>query len=351
MSGAVAHALNSWESLIRPHKIHFERINDVSHRETMVVEPLEKGFGITLGNALRRVLLSSIQGTAVTAVDVEGAFLEFASLPGVVEDMTDIILNLKVLKLRLLSAEDSKDFTVQAQGPCVVTAGMIEKNAALDVIDPDQVICTLTQEGAVSMTLTVSRGKGYVPAPQNTFQVKKIGQIMIDARFSPIDNVAFEVKDARVGQSTDFDSLAMTVQTNGTITPRDALHEAAMILHDQLRCFLKNDAIPMVNLGSSLPREVEGEGGNGNSTLPPVLFNLVKDLPLPVRCLNCLKSAQIVYVGDLVKKTKDELLRTPSFGKKSLDDIEALLGVFHLSLGMSFPDWPPHNIQQYPEES
>jgi len=345
MTGAVVRTLASWESLIKPHKVHFERTNDVSHREVMVLEPFEKGFGITLGNALRRVLLSSIQGAAVTSVDVEGAYLEFASLPGVVEDMTDIILNLKVLKLRLLSSENSKTFTVKAQGPCVVTAGMIEHDASLEIIDPNQVICTLNQEGSVSMTLTVSRGKGYVPAPQNTFQVKKIGQIMIDARYSPIDNVSFEVKDARVGQSTDFDSLSITVQTNGTISPREALHEAAVILHDQLRVFLKSDVPTITQAGPVVVRDTDGSG------LPSVLFNLVKDLDLPVRCLNCLKSAQIVYVGDLVKKTKDELLRTPNFGKKSLDYIEALLAVFNLSLGMSFPDWPPHNIQKYPEES
>jgi DNA-directed RNA polymerase subunit alpha len=329
----------SWDRLIRPYKVSFEKMDTTDYLETVVVEPLERGFGMTLGNALRRVLMSSIQGTAVTSVKISGALLEFSSLKGVVEDVTDIVLNLKVLKLRLLGADETRRFTVTAKGPCVVTAGMIQGESVLDVLDENQVICTLAEGGSLDMELCVSRGKGYISVPQTAFINKQIGEIFLDAKFSPIQRVSFEVEDTRVGQSTDYDRLLLTVETNGSLTPRDAISDAAVILHDQLRHFIFSD----VQLSHTNTYAVSRESGATN--FPSVLFNLVKDLDLPVRCLNCLKSAEIVYVGDLVKKTKEDLLRTPNFGKKSLDDIEALLAVFNLSLGMSFPDWPPQNIE------
>ena len=331
----------SWDRLIRPYKISYEKMSTTECLETIVVEPLERGFGVTLGNALRRVLMSSIQGAAVTSVKISGALLEFSSLQGVVEDVTDIVLNLKVLKLRLTCPEDSRSFMLTAQGPCVVTAGMIQGDSVLDVLDPNQVICTLSDGGSLSMEICISKGKGYLPAPQNSFAAKQIGEIFLDAKFSPIQRVTFEVEDTRVGQSTDYDRLLLTVETNGALTPRDAVNDAAMILHDQLKYFLSSDA----QLAQKNVYAVSGDAGA--STFPPVLFNLVSNLDLPVRCLNCLRSAQIVYVGDLVKKTKDDLLKTPNFGKKSLDDIEDLLAVFNLKLGMSFPDWPPKNIEKH----
>lgn len=331
----------SWDRLIRPYKVSYEKMATTDFMETVVVEPLERGFGVTLGNALRRVLMSSIQGSAVTSVKITGALLEFSSLQGVVEDVTDIILNLKVLKLRLKSTEESRTFVLSSQGPGVVTAGMIQGESVLDVLDPNQVICTLSEGGSISMELCISKGKGYVSAPQNSFAAKQIGEIFLDAKFSPVDRVSFEVEDTRVGQSTDYDRLLLTVETNGSLTPRDAINDAAMILHDQLRHFLSSDA--QLAHKNAYPASRD----SGPSSFPPVLFNLVANLDLPVRCLNCLRSAQIVYVGDLVKKTKEDLLKTPNFGKKSLDDIEDLLAVFNLSLGMSFPDWPPQNIEQH----
>ena len=331
----------SWDRLIRPYKVSYEKMATTHCVETVVVEPLERGFGVTLGNALRRVLMSSIQGCAITSIKITGALLEFSSLKGVVEDVTDIILNLKVLKLRLNGLEDSRSFSLTAQGPGVVTAGMIVGESLLDVLDPNQVICTLSEGGSIAMELCVSKGKGYVPAPQKSFAAKQIGEIFLDAKFSPVQRVAFEVEDTRVGQSTDYDRLLLTVETDGSLTPRDAINDAAMILHDQLKHFLSSEAqLAQKNI-------YYHSGDVSTSAFPPVLFNLVANLDLPVRCLNCLRSAQIVYVGDLVKKTKEDLLKTPNFGKKSLDDIEDLLAVFNLRLGMSFPEWPPKNIEQH----
>jgi len=330
----------SWERLIQPYKVAFEKMSSTQCNETIVVQPLERGFGVTLGNALRRILMSSIQGTAVTSVKISGALLEFSSLPGIVEDVTDIILNIKALKLRLNGDEDSRRFNLSVQGPCIVTAGMIQGESLLDVLDPDQVICTLSSGRNVSMELCVSRGKGYVPVPQTSFQSNQIGEIFVDAKFSPIERVSFVVEDTRVGNSTDYDRLLLTVETDGSLSPRDAISDAAVILHDQLRHFISSDS---QLAHKNMPTELD----KNSTVFPPVLFNLVKDLDLPVRCLNCLKSAQIVYVGDLVKKTKDDLLKTPNFGKKSLDDIEDLLAVFNMKLGMSFPDWPPQNIENY----
>lgn len=331
----------SWSRLIQPYKISYEKMETVDYKETVVVEPLERGFGVTLGNALRRVLMSSIQGSAVTSVKINGALLEFSSLPGVVEDVTDIVLNLKVLKLRLNSSEDSRNFTLTAEGPCIVTAGMIQGDSVLDVLDPNQVICTLSEGGSISMEMCVTKGKGYVSAPQNSFAAKQIGEIFLDAKFSPVERVSFEVEDTRVGQSTDYDRLLLTVETNGSLTPRDAINDAALILHDQLRHFLSSEA--QLAHKNAYPTSRDA----GNSTLPPILFNLVANLELTVRPLNCLKNSQIVYVGDLVKKTREELLKTPNFGRKTLEEIENLLLGFNLKLGMSFPDWPPHNIEQH----
>jgi len=276
----------------------------------------------------------------VTSIKISGALLEFSSLPGVVEDVTDIILNIKALKLRLNGDEESRRFNLSVQGPCLVTAGMIQGESVLDVLDPDQVICTLSSGGHISMELCITRGKGYVPVPQNSYQSNHIGEIFLDAKFSPVERVSFVVEDTRVAHSTDYDRLLLTVETDGSLSPRDAIGDAAVILHDQLRHFISSDA-------QLAHKNTPAELDKNSSAFPPVLFNLVKDLDLPVRCLNCLKSAQIVYVGDLVRKTKDDLLKTPNFGKKSLDDIEALLAVFNMKLGMSFPDWPPQNLENH----
>ncbi len=333
----------SWEHLIKPYKIEFDKENNNNFVEVITVEPLEKGFGLTLGNALRRVLLSSIQGTAVTSVKFSGALLEFSSIPGVVEDVTDIILNIKSLDLYLRTQEFPQKFSLSAQGPCVVTAGMIEGLGILDVLNPDQPICTLGEGAVFNAELYVSRGKGYVPATFSASK-KQVGEIIVDARFNPVKKVSYVVEHTRVVQSTDYDRLILTIETNGSITPREALTEAACILQNQLQSFSSFSV-------QETSKQVErSEPHLSYMRLPQILFSLVKDLDLPVRCLNCLKNAQIVYLGDLVKKRESDLLKTPNFGRKSLNDINEVLGRFGLSLGMDFPEWPPENIENYLRE-
>lgn len=333
----------SWEQLVKPYRVAFEKQGDERYRETVVVEPLEHGFGVTLGNALRRVLLSAIPGAAVTSIKISGAFLEFSVLPGVLEDVTEIVLNVKSLNLRLRGEESPQKFVLLAQGPCVVTAGMIQGGSKLEVLDPNQVICTLGPGATFGADLFVSRGKGYFAAPLSVGR-RYVGEILLDARFNPVRKVSCQVEHTRVAQSTDYDRLLLTVETNGAISPKEAIGEAARILQDQLQCFVSCDAQTLTKFPSMIEKE------SRDSSLPPVLFSLVKDLDLPVRCLNCLKNAHIVYLGDLVKKKESDLLRTPNFGRKSLSDINDVLARFGLSLGMEFPDWPPENIDEYLQE-
>jgi len=333
----------SWEHLIKPYKVEFDKKDDKEYLEVITVEPLEKGFGLTLGNALRRVLLSSIQGTAVTSVKFSGALLEFSAIPGVVEDVTDIILNIKSLDLHLRTHEAGQKFSLSAQGPCVVVAGMIEGDGVLDILNPDQPICTLGEGAHFNLELYVSRGKGYVPAALAAPK-KQVGEIIVDARFNPVKKVSYVVEHTRVAQSTDYDRLILTIETNGSITPREALTDAACILQNQLQSFAS------FSIQEASKQVDRPESHFQNMRLPQVLFSLVKDLDLPVRCLNCLKNAQIVYLGDLVKKKESDLLKTPNFGRKSLNDINEVLGRFGLSLGMDFPEWPPENIENYLKE-
>lgn len=335
----------SWEHLIKPYKLAFEKQGDGDHLGVIVIEPLEKGFGVTLGNALRRVLLSSIRGTAVTSIKIAGTMLEFSALPGVVEDVTDIVLNVKALDLRLHGDPSNKKFTLSAVGPCVVTAGMIEGRGQLDVLDPSQVICTLGDGVNFSMDLYVSHGKGYVQASHAVFDEQKlVGEISLDACFNPVKMVSYEVEHTRVAQSTDYDRLIITIETNGSMDPRDALTEAVLILQDQLRHFVS------VPLQDSLEFVKESESSVIAPSFPPSFFKNVKDLELPARCLNCLQNEGIVYVGDLVRKKDADLLKTPNFGRKSLNDISEVLGRLGLTLGMNCSGWPPENIEQHLKE-
>lgn len=333
-------SLSSWEHLVRPYKVAFERQSDVSYKESIVVEPLEKGFGVTLGNALRRVLLSSIQGSAVTSVRIEGTVLEFSHLPGITEDVTDIILNLKTLALRL-HGESHQRFKISAKGPGVVTAGDIQRSPQLTVLNPDQVICTLSESGSFEAEICVDRGKGYVPASVSS-DSRMVGEIMMDARFNPVRHVSYVVDHTRVAQSTDYDRLVLSVETNGAVTPKEAIAEAARILQDQLKSFVSFDARADVPV---LPHVVAQD--MMNAPMPGILFRLVKELELSVRCLNCLKIANIVYLGDLVTRSEADLMGTPNFGRKSLDEIKTVLATWGLKLGMCFPDWPPENMDQY----
>ena len=324
----------NWQDLIKPGKLAVEHGHDAKRVATIVADPLERGFGITLGNALRRVLLSSLQGAAVTAVQIEGVLHEFSSIPGVREDVTDIVLNIKSLGLRM-HAEGPKRMSLIAAGPAVVTAGMIESGPDIEIMDPDLVICTLDEGAQLRMELTVDSGKGYVPAGQNRPEDAPIGLIPIDAIYSPVRQVSYKVENTRVGQVTDFDKLSLRVETNGALTPDDAVAYAARILQDQLQLFINFEE----------PRAVVEEEQRAELPFNKNLLRKVEELELSVRSANCLKNDNIIYIGDLVQKTEAEMLRTPNFGRKSLNEIKQVLENMGLHLGMEIPNWPPENIE------
>ncbi len=322
----------NWQELIKPTNlgVNSEGLN----KSKIVVEPLERGFGLTLGNALRRVLLSSLQGGAVTAVKIDGVLHEFSVIEGVREDVTDIILNIKGLAVAVHS-EGQKTMYLDATGPCTVTASMIETGHDVEIMNPDHVICNLDAGGKISMELTVTTGKGYVPAYQNKSSDSMIGVIAVDAIYSPVKKVSYKVENTRVGQITDYDKLTMVVETNGVVTPEDAVAFAARILQDQLKPFINFD-------------EPENDIEDVKEELPfnRNLLKKVEELELSVRSANCLKNDNIVYIGDLVQKTEAEMLRTPNFGRKSLNEIKEVLAKMGIHLGMETPGWPPENIEE-----
>ncbi|WP_371131133.1 DNA-directed RNA polymerase subunit alpha [Phenylobacterium sp.] len=311
-----------------------EASSDPQRKSRLVAEPLERGFGVTLGNALRRVLLSSLQGAAVTAIQIDGVVHEFSSLEGVREDVVDIVLNIKQLALRM-HAEGPKRMTLRATGPGVVTAGQIETPSDIEILNPDHVLCTLDDGANVRMEFTVQTGKGYVPAEMNRPEDAPIGLIAVDALYSPVKRVAYRVEPTRQGQSLDYDKLIMEVETNGAVSPVDAVAYAARILQDQLQIFITFE---------EPKKKVEGEA---KPELPfnPALLKKVDELELSVRSANCLKNDNIVYIGDLIQKTEAEMLRTPNFGRKSLNEIKEVLAGMGLHLGMDVPNWPPENIE------
>ncbi len=326
----------NWQELIKPSKLDIVETNSGDpFRATVVAEPLERGFGDTLGTALRRVLLSSLQGSAVTSLKIDNVLHEFSAIPGVREDVVNIILNIKDLRLKLHSAE-SKKITLKAKGPGEVTAAQIETPHDVEIINKDLVICTLDKGADINFEMTVGTGKGYVPATQNRPQDAPIGLIPIDALFSPITKVTYKIDNARVGQVTDYDKLSLYVETDGTITAEDAVALAARILQDQLQLFINFEDIY---------REEKKEE---EDLLPfsPHLLKKVDELELSVRSANCLKNDNIVYIGDLVQKTESEMLRTPNFGRKSLNEIKEVLAGMELKFGMDVPEWPPENIEE-----
>ncbi len=300
----------------------------------MVAEPLERGFGVTLGNSLRRVLLSSLQGAAVTAIQIEGVLHEFSSIEGAREDVVDIVLNVKQLALRM-HAEGPKRMTLRAEGPGPVTAGQIEAPSDIEILNKDHVLMTLDDGASVRIEFTVQSGKGYVAADRNRPEDAPIGLIAVDALYSPVKKVAYRVEPTRQGQSLDYDKLILEVETNGAVSPIDAVAYAARILQDQLQLFITFDEPKKKTEGESKPE------------LPfnPALLKKVDELELSVRSANCLKNDNIVYIGDLIQKTEGEMLRTPNFGRKSLNEIKEVLGVMNLHLGMDVPNWPPENIE------
>jgi len=325
----------NWKELIKPGKLVVEPGHDPSRRATIVAEPLERGFGLTLGNALRRVLLSSLQGAAVTAIQIDGVLHEFSTVPGVREDVTDIVLNIKTLAVRM-HGEGPKRMTLRAEGPGEITAGRIEAGHDIEILNPDTVICTLDDGAKLSMEFTVESGKGYVAANYNRDGDRPIGLIPVDAVYTPVRKVAYKVENARSGQYLDYDKLSMDVETNGTLTPEDAVAYAARILQDQLQLFI-NFEEPKVE--ERKEERIEPEFNRN-------LLRKVDELELSVRSANCLKNDNIVYIGDLIQKTEAEMLRTPNFGRKSLNEIKEVLSSMGLKLGMEVPNWPPENIEE-----
>lgn len=324
----------NWIELIKPSKLEISHKPN-THVGKVVAEPLERGFGLTLGNALRRILLSSLQGAAVTAVQINGVVHEFSSIEGVREDVTDIILNIKALAVRM-HAEGPKKMRLQAEGPCEVTAAQIEAGADIEIMNPDLVICTLDKGAKLSMELIVNTGKGYRPAAQNRPEECPVGLIPVDSVFSPVRKVSYDVEDTRVGQITDYDKLTLSIETNGVITPEDAVAFAARIMQDQLQVFINFDE----------PKEAQEQEEAQELPFNKNLLKKVEELELSVRSANCLKNDNIVYIGDLVQKSEGDMLRTPNFGRKSLNEIKEVLTNMGLHLGMQVEGWPPENIEE-----
>ncbi|MEK1924182.1 MAG: DNA-directed RNA polymerase subunit alpha, partial [Rhizobium giardinii] len=322
----------NWQELIKPNKVEFSSSGRT--KVSLVAEPLERGFGLTLGNALRRVLLSSLRGAAVTAVQIDGVLHEFSSIPGVREDVTDIVLNIKEIAIKM-DGDDSKRMVVRKQGPGVVTAGDIQTVGDIEILNPNHVICTLDEGAEIRMEFTVNNGKGYVPADRNRSEDAPIGLIPVDSLYSPVKKVSYKVENTREGQVLDYDKLSMQIETDGSVTGEDAVAFAARILQDQLGVFVNFDE----------PQKEAEEEAVTELAFNPALLKKVDELELSVRSANCLKNDNIVYIGDLIQKTEAEMLRTPNFGRKSLNEIKEVLASMGLHLGMEVPSWPPENIE------
>ena len=324
----------NWQSLIKPEKLQVEPGAEPTRIATVVAEPLERGFGMTLGNAIRRVLLSSLQGAAVTGLQIDTVLHEFSSIAGVREDVTDIVLNVKQLALRM-HGEGPKRMSLSATGPGEVTAGQIQTGHDIEIMNPDLVLCTLDDGAKLGMEFTVNLGKGYVPAAANRPEDAPIGLIPVDAIYSPVRRVSYRVEPTRVGQVTDYDRLILTVETNGAVTAEDAVALAARILQDQLALFINFDE----------PQAPRADDMHDDLPFNRNLLRKVDELELSVRSANCLKNDNIIYIGDLVQKSEQEMLRTPNFGRKSLNEIKEVLTAMGLGLGMSVQGWPPENIE------
>ncbi len=325
----------NWQDLSKPNKLEIKVGDDPKRQATVIARPLERGFGMTLGNALRRVLLSSLQGAAVTAVQIDGVLHEFSSIPGVREDVTDIVLNIKAVALRM-QGEGPKRMTLRKTGPGVVTAGDINTVGDVSILNPELALCTLDEGAEIRMEFTVNTGKGYVPSEQNRPEDAPIGLIPVDSLYSPVKKVSYRVENTREGQNLDRDMLTMQIETNGSVSPEDALALAARILQDQLAVFITFEE----------PRKEEAVSSAPQLPFNPALLKKVDELELSVRSANCLKNDNIVYIGDLIQKSEGEMLRTPNFGRKSLNEIKEVLATMGLHLGMDVTGWPPENIEE-----
>lgn len=317
---------------LKPRLVDIQQISDT--RAKVVLEPLERGFGHTLGNALRRILLSSMPGAAVTEVQIEGVLHEYTTIEGVQEDVLDILLNLKGLAI-LLHAKNEVVLTLSKKGSGAVTAADIQVDHDVEIMNPDHVIANMTKNGELNMTLKVMKGRGYQPASQRKLEegeTRAVGTLQIDASFSPVYRVAYNVESARVEQRTDLDKLIIDLETNGTIDPEESIRRAATILQEQISVFV------------DLKAETVAEEEDDSADVDPVLLRPVDDLELTVRSANCLKAENIYYIGDLIQRTEVELLKTPNLGKKSLTEIKDVLAQHGLSLGMRLENWPPATI-------
>ena len=323
---------------LKPHRVNVEAIDAM--RAKITLEPLERGFGHTLGNALRRILLSSMPGCAITEVKIDGVLHEYSSIEGVQEDVIEILLNLKSLALRMHGSRQEAVLKLSKKGPGKVTAGDIALDHDIEVVDPKHAIATLTKHGAVSMEMKIARGRGYQPATVRAEEEgRQIGVMQLDASFSPVRRVSYAVENARVEQRTDLDKLVLDIETNGAIDPEEAVRRAANILQNQISIFVE-----LKSAEASVSEVPELH-------INPLLLRPVDDLELTVRSANCLKAENIFYIGDLVQRTEFELLKTPNLGKKSLTEIKDVLASHQLSLGMKLENWPPASLKgKLPEQ-
>lgn len=324
--------MSSSNELLKPRLVDVNVINPRNAK--IVLEPLERGFGHTLGNALRRILLSSIQGSAVVEVQIEGVLHEYTAIEGVHEDVVDILLNLKGLAV-VLHNKTEASLVINKVGPGVVTAADIQGDADVEIINPEHVIANITSNGSLSMTMKIATGRGYVPATQRrTDEERPIGSLLLDASFSPVRRVSYSVESARVEQRTNLDKLIIELETDGTVDPEETVRKAAGILQQQLTVFVE------------LEGSEQEEAAWVEAEIDPILLRPVDDLELTVRSANCLKAENIYYIGDLIQRTEVELLKTPNLGKKSLTEIKDVLGSHGLSLGMRLENWPPAQMKE-----
>lgn len=331
----------NWRELIKPKSISIEEESRTHSYGKFVCEPLERGFGVTIGNALRRILLSSLQGAAIVSVKFDDVVHEFSTIPGVREDVTDIILNLKQIKLRLVDSEDAV-IRLSKEDEGALTAQDIETDGAVEILNPDQHIATLNKEAKLGMEMVVKMGKGYLSTETAKGGEQAIGEIPVDAIFSPVQKVNYVVTNARVGQITDYDKLTLEVWTDGSVTPEDAVAYAAKILKEQMQ--------PFIHFQEE-PEPLETEERDDEEKLNANLFRPVSELELSVRSANCLKNANITYIGELVQKTEAEMLKTKNFGRKSLNEIKGILEEMGLSLGMKLENVPLPKKADLPGES
>ncbi|MFB6265134.1 MAG: DNA-directed RNA polymerase subunit alpha [Bradymonadaceae bacterium] len=327
----------NWQNLIKPREIDIDPRSQSERYAEFECAPLEQGYGITIGNALRRILLSSIRGTAVTKIKAEEALHEFTSLPEVKEDVTDIILNVLRLKSHV---EEPRTLKLDVEGPADVTAGDLQGDGQVEILEPDQKIATVSDGGDLQMELTVERGRGYVAADDHDSEDDPIGVIPVDSLFSPIEKVNYKITNARVGQQTDFDKLTLEVWTDGSVRPEDAVAYAAKILKEQVTIF--------INFDEEIEPEFEEE--EEEPEFDDELLRPIEELDLSVRSYNCLQGAGITHVGDLVQRTDSELLKTKNFGRKSLKEIKDILEEMDLELGTELENWPPSDLEEPDDE-